>query len=194
MSARSSASSSSCCSLRNLPRWVLACSSCRIQTKHRKIKLPKSGFRYCRYFFLVFHILGKFWTKTNTYGLLGSSLVGFDLQLQFVHQVLQAQGILSIFLRLKIQEMSCQSIKYNLKHTYTTMNAEGKNLTICMALKTNTFSYFYHMLELPGTWAPWCVSRICECPLLLHCPSFAPFPPHSPAPSPENRPQQEKHL
>lgn len=28
MSARSSASSSSCCSLRNLPRWTLDCSSC----------------------------------------------------------------------------------------------------------------------------------------------------------------------
>lgn len=57
MSARSSASSSSCCSLRNLPRWVLACSSCRIQTEHKKIKLLKSGFRYCMYFFsCVSHI------------------------------------------------------------------------------------------------------------------------------------------
>lgn len=31
ISARSSASSSSCCSLRNLLRWVLACSSCRVE-------------------------------------------------------------------------------------------------------------------------------------------------------------------
>lgn len=39
----------------------------------------------------------------STYSLFSSSLVGFDFKLQFVHQVLQTQGILPIFLSLRTQ-------------------------------------------------------------------------------------------
>lgn len=45
----------------------------------------------------------------STYSLFCSSLVGFDFKLQFVHQVLQTQGILPIFLSLRTdRKQSCQ--------------------------------------------------------------------------------------
>lgn len=105
MSARSSASSSSCCNLRNLLRWVLACSSCRVQTKHKK----NQRFKILQIFFFL---RSQFEQNRNTYGLLSSSLVGFDFKLQFVHQVLKAQGVLPIFLSLTPKDMWGQSISY----------------------------------------------------------------------------------
>lgn len=86
MSARSSASSSSCCTFLSLVRYVLACSSCQEQ-KAGSEKASRWRYRLN-------------WSVTHR--LLGLPLVGFDLQLQFVNQVLQPHDVLPVLLRLVI--------------------------------------------------------------------------------------------
>lgn len=90
MSALSSASSSSCCNLRNLPRFTLDCSSLKINDdKDRQMAILQSLHRICGVKMLFF-----------THSLLCCPLVGFHFQLQFVHQVLQTAQVLFVLFRL----------------------------------------------------------------------------------------------
>lgn len=75
MSARSSASSNSCCTFLSLVRWALACSSCQKPNKWFSKHHPFSSQRT--------------FENESPHSLFGLPLVHFDFQLEFVHELLQ---------------------------------------------------------------------------------------------------------
>ena len=70
-----------------------------------------------------------------TYSLLSLSLVGFHLHLQLVHQILQPQNILAVFLRLKPLANRKESEFLVCHHLRSTAPLGAGECKICLAVR-----------------------------------------------------------